>query len=187
MFLEDLEIKLMLLWGCGFVVALASSWLAYRLVTHVAPQRWRQPWWAVAGVVAVCFIVVMLVDQSARVSHARDDLESQVGLPVTYRTEGSTLTLTSDGAAELTDVVLAEAVTKNGSGRWCISGETRALTGSGRWSLDASGSVRLEMDGRVAQLFPDPKLIQGYGWQKTYLTTGCDEDLATMYLASTVE
>jgi hypothetical protein len=49
--------------------------------------------------------------------------------------------------------------------------------------MSADGSVHISAEDRVSQLFPDPKPILGYGWNKGFLLASCDVSIATEYWA----
>jgi hypothetical protein len=172
------------LWGIGFFAVIVLAIVVYWFVARATRPHWRHPWWAVVGVLAAGLGILTVVDGSLVAPRAFEALRAQVGLPVTYTSETSGLTLKRDGTATLTKVTLADGVIRNEDGRWCLSGESVSISGGGRWSLTDNGAVRIDIDGKVGQLFPDPKSLLGYGWARAYLLTSCDVPTATEYWAS---
>ncbi|MFG6490822.1 hypothetical protein [Microbacterium sp. P03] len=170
-------------WGIGIVGVIVLAVTGYWCVARLAPPRWRRPWSAVAITFIAGLIAVSVIDTSLYAPRALAELDSQVGLPANYTGDRSSLILRKDGSATLTNVVLADDVTKNGEGRWCLSGEPVTISGDARWSMSSDGAARIDANGKVSQLFPDPKLILGYGWVKGFLLTTCDVPLATEYWA----
>ncbi|WAB82252.1 hypothetical protein OVN18_04380 [Microcella daejeonensis] len=162
------------------VLAIAGYWCVARL----ASRRWRRPWLAVAVIVVGGLGIVSLIDDSLEAPRALERLDASPGLPATYTAEGSSFTLSEDGSAVLTNVVLADAVTRNDAGRWCLSGESESVSGDARWTMTRDGRIRIDVRDKVSQLFPDPRPLLGYGWVRGYLLTSCDVPLASEYWAS---
>lgn len=171
---------MLLLEFLGVVLIIPLSVIAYRLASRITDPRWRHPWWAVVAVVAVSFVILTHINGLVSASRAWQKLSTQVGFPAEYVHEDSRLTLGEDGTATLRNVVLADGITKNAAGRWCLSGTPTPVNGDGRWFMDASGFAHIEADGKVARLYSDDGLL-GYGWRVGYLLMSCDVDFATMY------
>ncbi|MGN7969881.1 hypothetical protein [Microbacterium sp. 22296] len=165
----------------GVVLIIALSVVAHRLAARVPDPRWRRPWWAVIAVVVVGVVIHTQIDGLVSASRSWQKLSAEVGFPAEYVHDGSRLTLAEDGTATLRSVVLADGVTKNAEGRWCLEGVPTPVTGEGRWSMDAAGFVRVEADGKLARLHADDGLL-GYGWLVTHLLTMCDVEFAAEYL-----
>lgn len=176
------DTPILLLWFCGYALIVLLSVITYLRVSRIADLRWRRPWWAVFGVVVVSFGVLGQIDGAMSTSLIRQKLDEQVGLPAEYVHDDSRLTLHADGTATLRNVVLADGITQNAAGRWCLFGRTVAVSGAGRWSIDASGFALIEADGKVGSLSPDQRLALGYGWGKGFLLTSCETESATLYL-----
>lgn len=192
-FVTDLELMSLALWLIGFVVIAVVAALAYVLVARLPRGRWWLRWVCVTVIIVAGFTLVTQIDLSMKITDAFDTLERQVGFPATYvedQSSGavgtsadapSSITLDADGTAVLSHVVLADAVTQNAAGRWCLEGEASAVSGAARWSVDASGVAFIESDGKVSRLFPDDSLFLGDGWRKTYLLTSCKVEYATVF------
>ncbi len=180
MFVETDPVVLLLEF-LGMVLIIALSVVAYRLVARIRAPRWRHPWWAVIAVIVVGAVIHAQIDGLVSASRSWQKMSAEVGFPAVYVHDGSTLTFAEDGTATLRSVVLADGVTKNAAGRWCLEGTPAPVSGEGRWSMDAGGFVRVEADGKVARLYADDGLL-GYGWLVTYLLTTCEVDVATRYM-----
>lgn len=182
MFISDLDIQLLVIWIVGLGVIALLSLVAFLVARRSRHRRWL-PWVAIAVVVVGGCFALGRIDAAAKTADALATLRKQVHLPVTYTADGSSLTLRADGSAELSDVALGDDVRRNASGRRCVSGETATTTDTARWWMDAGGFVHIEAGGRITRLYPDGKLILGYGWAKGFVLTSCDAEYATLYRA----
>ncbi|KTR89731.1 hypothetical protein NS220_15705 [Microbacterium testaceum] len=183
MFISDLDLQLLVIWIVGLgVIALAAP-LTFLLTRRLRRLRRWLPWVATLTVVVMSFLALGQIDVSVKTADALATLEHQVHLPVTYTAGGSSLTLRTDGSAELVGVVAGDDIQKNAAGRQCVSGDTAAVTSAGRWWMDADGFVHIEAGGRITRLYPDGKLILGYGWAKGFVLASCDAEYATLYRA----
>ncbi|WAB84426.1 hypothetical protein OVN20_02305 [Microcella daejeonensis] len=161
------------------LLAIAGYWGVARL----APRRWRRPWLAVVAIVGGGLGIVTLVDDSLEAPRAMESLTSSPGLPATWIADESSFTLREDGSATLTNVDLADDVTRNAEGRRCLSGEPVSISGDARWTMTGGGEVRIEARGKVSQLLPDPRPLLGYGWVRGYLFASCDVPTPSEYWA----
>ncbi|KTS07119.1 hypothetical protein [Microbacterium testaceum] len=183
MFIDDLDLQLAGIWIAGFGVIIVLSLLTFLLARHRRRHRRWLPWAATAIIVVVGFFALGQIDASVKTADALATLEHQVHLPVTYTAEGSSLTLRTDGSAELVAVTVGDDVQRNAAGRLCVSGDAAVTTGDARWWMDADRFVHIETEGKITRLYPDGKLILGYGWAKGFVLTSCDAEYATLYRA----